>query len=275
MRIIAPAKINLTLNVTGKRDDGYHLLHSIVAFTKDFGDEIEITPADEFRYTQSGMDEHLPKPENNLIVKCAKALSEKYNQSLPFHIHLNKKIPIGAGLGGGSSDTAAVIKALLQLWDITPNTEELQEFMLSLGADVPLCYHSKACIMEGIGEKITPITLDRQLYALLVYPHEFTPTPAVFKDFSGQFSQLKQSNDIWAQIKNGQNDLTESAVKSTPIIEDVLYNLSQLENVLVSRMSGSGSCCFALFDDQTDAEKTSETLQRERPHWWMQPTQLI
>lgn len=272
--LLAPAKVNLTLNVTGKRADGYHLLHSIIAFTSDFGDEITITPADKFKFTQSGVSRNLPSADKNLIVKTAQALAGQFNQSLLCHIHLNKIIPIGAGLGGGSSDAASVIKGLLKLWDITPAPSELHAFMLSIGADIPVCHHRKTCVMQGIGEGITPLDKIRAFHAVLVYPNEFCSTVDVFKNFDSAFTTPSKRGDLIEMIQNGQNDLTTPAIQKIPTIADILNCLSNEENCIFTRMSGSGSCCFGIFNTAENAKVAAINIKKEKPHWWVRSVTL-
>ena len=267
----APAKINLSLRVTGKRDDGYHLLHSLTCFA-DFGDLITIAPADNFKFTQDSEFKVLPENDDNLIVKTAHKMAEIFNKPLNCHLHLVKDIPIGAGLGGGSSDVAATVKALIAFWSITPSNDQLQPFLLSIGADVPACYYAQPCVFEGIGEIITPITDMPKIYAVLVYPNKFCSTADVFKNYNDEFSIApNKPNDIWQYIKDQKNDLTQSAIQNITEIRDVLSILENTNNCLINRMSGSGSCCFGIFETEEQAKQAAEKIQKERPNWWVRP----
>jgi 4-diphosphocytidyl-2-C-methyl-D-erythritol kinase len=272
----AAAKVNLSLLVTGKRSDGYHLLHSLTTFA-NFGDVITMTPANEFKFTQSSAFKNLPEDDNNLIVRTAHKMAEKFNKPLSCHIHLNKKIPIGAGLGGGSSDVAATVKALIDLWGITPEKEELQNFLLSIGADAPACYYARPCVFEGIGEVITPVSTLPQMHAVLVYPNKFCSTIDVFKKYNGEFSKAPEPPhgvEVWNYLKNNDNDLTQSAIENIPEINDALNVLEKTRDVVLSRMSGSGSCCFGIFETKDQANQAAEKIQKERPNWWVRPVIL-
>jgi 4-diphosphocytidyl-2-C-methyl-D-erythritol kinase len=276
IEIHAPAKINLTLNVTGKREDGYHLLHSLVYFA-DFGDLITLKPNDTFKFTMESYIEGIPNNDDNLIVKTAKKLAHHYDQNLNCHIHCEKQIPMGAGLGGGSTDAAATAKALFKFWDISPDTEELNKILLSLGADIPVCYHAKPCVFEGIGEIIKPLPNAPELYAVLVHPKQHSSTPTVFKNFEQNFStkpELKNNENILEFIKSYDNDLTSSAVKSLPVIQEALNTISQTKDCLISRMSGSGSCCFGLYETKEKSQRAEEKIKTENPDWWVKSVVL-
>jgi 4-diphosphocytidyl-2-C-methyl-D-erythritol kinase len=270
----APAKINLSLLITGKREDGYHLLHSLICFA-NLGDDIIITPADNFKFTQESEFKNLPKSSNNLIVQTAHKMAETFNKPLNCHLHLIKKIPIGAGLGGGSSDVAVTIKALLKFWNITPENDQLQKFSLSIGADVPVCYYAHPCIFEGIGEIITPLPSLPRVHAVLIYPNQFCSTPEVFKNYNGEFSDTPEiPKNIWTYLEQNGNDLTSSAIQNIPAIQDILNILEKTGHCKLSRMSGSGSCCFGIFENENQAKQVAEKIQKERPNWWVRPVIL-
>ena len=158
MKFTAPAKINLNLNITGRRDDGYHTLDSIMTFTK-WGDEITVTPADELQFTVDGPYATIFTPEllsverdsPNLIIRALWMMTDKAQQEPRFHIHLTKNIPTGAGLGGGSNDAAIVMKALNEYWNIGLSIEDLCAMGLTLGAELPVCLHGKPAHVRGIG----------------------------------------------------------------------------------------------------------------------------
>lgn len=275
IHIYAPAKINLTLNVTGKRTDGYHFLHSLTCFS-DFGDDIIVKPNNEFQFTIDSEIENLSIAEDNLVVKTARLLAKHFKKPLKLHIHLNKRIPMGAGLGGGSTDAAATAKALLQFWNITPNQIELDALLLSLGADVPVCYYAQPCIFEGIGEIIRPVNNAPDLHAVLVYPNEHSSTPEIFQNYDGKYSEPKnfQEENILNYIIKNDNDLTAPAIKTTPVIKNVLKEISKTQDCLGSRMSGSGSCCFGLYKSEELTQYAADKIQKERPNWWVRPVIL-
>lgn len=275
IHIHAPAKINLTLNVTGKRDDGYHLLHSLTCFS-DFGDDITLTPHNEFKFTVGSEIGEVPINYDNLVVKTAHLLARHYNKPLNCHIHLTKSIPMGAGLGGGSADAAATAKALLQFWDITADVPEINALLLTLGADIPVCYYAKPCIFEGIGEIITPLNNTPNFHAVLVYPSVSSSTPEIFKNYHQAYSKtpVLKEDDYLNFTKNNNNDLTEAAIKITPAIKELLEKLLKTEECLTSKMSGSGSCCFGLYPSEKASQLAAEKIQKERPNWWVRPVIL-
>ncbi len=271
IKIKAPAKINLTLNVTGKREDGYHLLHSLTYFS-DFGDEITLTPHPKFKFTLESEFKNIPTDNQNLVVQMAQKLASHYNQSLNCHIHLNKRIPSGAGLGGGSSDAAATAKALLKFWNIQPNQNELNALLLELGADIPVCYHAQPCLFSGIGEIIEPLENAPNLYLVLVHPNISTSTIEVFKNLKiSQFHTpiIEENFDILKYILEGRNDLTDAAIEKTPTIKDVLDALTNTKNSMVTRMTGSGSCCFGLYPSKHDADEAAHHIQNVNPSCWV------
>lgn len=274
-KYLAPAKINLSLAVTGKRSDGYHLLHSLTVFA-DFGDELTLKPADKFLFTQES-EWVLPIDDHHLVVKTATRLAKKLDQNPNCHLHLKKNIPMGAGLGGGSSDAAATVRALLEFWNIDDfKGVELNEFLLSLGADVPVCYHGKTCIFEGVGEVIKPAPALPPLYAVLVYPNKFCSTVDVFKKYQGNYSRPPAiQNNIWDYLKALQNDLTDAAIENIPEIQEVLTTLNAQRNIISARMSGSGSCCFGVFETPTQSAQAAERIKTEHPEWRVKSAILI
>lgn len=278
-QIIAPAKVNLFLHVIGKNNDDYHLLESLVTFA-DFGDNITITSAEEYNLEVKGEFSSNLSSQDNLVTKAVQGLEEITDEKLNFHITLEKNIPSGAGLGGGSSDAAAVVKALLDIKNITLDNEILLPFLTKLGADVPVCFAQTTSFVEGIGEKITPIKINEKLYAALVHPNQHSNTAEIFKDFKQNFSN---SIDMAAQlnignmlsfIENKRNDLTDAATSNTPVINDVFSALQNQSDCILTRMTGSGSCCFGLFDSSESAQKAAEEIQQEHPAWWVKKTVL-
>ena len=279
LKIIAPAKVNLFLHITGQRKDGYHLLQSLIAFA-NYGDSLTITPADEFSVTINNSFSDLDV-ENNLITKAAKILAQTLQKDLSCIIHLTKKIPIGAGLGGGSADAAATIKGLLQYWNESIPSPQLDEILLSLGADVPICYQNQSAVVQGIGEEIIPFASLPELPAVLVYPDKFCPTADIFNTYRQNFSDsilIPESFDskehLYDFLKQQTNDLTQAACNQIPTIKDVLALINMQQGCALSRMSGSGSSCFGLFDSTENSETAALNIQKENPDWWVQPVIL-
>ena len=274
--IHAPAKVNLFLHVVGKNIDGYHLLQSMTAFA-DYGDHITIESSDKFLFQSNGRP---IKDDNNSVIQAARALSKALDIPLNVSITLKKTIPIGAGLGGGSSDAAATIKALLQFWNTTLERAPLDTLLLSLGADVPSCYHAKACYFEGIGERITPFSFATPLYATLINPEETCSTQEIFKNYKSDFSepinlpqQFSPPEEIIQFLQHQRNDLTAPAIKTLPVITDILEIL-ETHKPLLSRISGSGATCFAVFTLKEEADRCAKKLAVSYPDFWIESVTL-
>jgi 4-diphosphocytidyl-2-C-methyl-D-erythritol kinase len=262
LRVVAAAKLNLTLAVTGKRADGYHLLDSLVAFT-DFGDGLTLEPA--ARLSLSVHGRFAPQAGNmqdNLVLRAAQALQARCHIVQGASITLEKNIPVGAGLGGGSSDAAAVLKALNRMWACGLTEEELREIGLTLGADVPACIMAQPLRMQGIGEILTAAALPDDLprHCLLVKPEASLATKAVY-------AALEQGGPA-------VNQLQAAAVRLCPQVGQVLDMLSGQPGCVTARMSGSGSACFGLFASVAQMQEAAHCLREAQPQWWVQPSLL-
>lgn len=287
MQISAPAKLNLFLHITGRRADGYHLLESLFVFTK-LGDLLTITAHSELRFTFHGPFQSLFKtqsPSDNLIVRAAKLLKEKYQVTTGALIQLTKNIPVGAGLGGGSSDAAATLIGLNRLWKLNLHREPLAEIGLLLGADVPACLYQQPLFVSGIGEKLRPVTLPfKTSMALLIKPNQSLSTPTVFSQFQKNASpfspsilppSLPQEWDAFLNfLAKQQNDLQSPASHFLPIIHTLLDLLSNQPGCRLARMSGSGPTCFALFENQELAKNAYKILKESFPGFWIIPTEI-
>jgi len=274
-KLTAPAKINLFLHITGKTADHYHALQSLKIFA-DIGDEIAVRPAGHYNLTIDGTYA-LPADKNNLVTKAVMALSNELNKKPDIAIHLTKNIPFGAGLGGGSSDAATIIKALLQFWQTDLPPDRLNPILADLGSDVPACYLGQLCFAEGRGEILMPIALPSPLAAVLVYPSQKNDTTAIFKKYDQKFSApisppaaFEKEDDLITFIENKHNDLTAAAIEHTPVISNVLQSLAEAPTCLLARMSGSGSACFGLFKTPENAQKAAHDLAHKHPEWWVQ-----
>ncbi|MBU0725706.1 MAG: 4-(cytidine 5'-diphospho)-2-C-methyl-D-erythritol kinase [Alphaproteobacteria bacterium] len=276
----APAKLNLFLHVTGRRPDGYHLLDSLVAFT-DYGDTVQAAPSDTLSLELSGgFAGGLSAEPDNLVLRAARLLAEAAGVPAQAALHLTKRLPIAAGIGGGSADAAATLRALAALWRIDLPTGELAKLALSLGADVPACLLGQPCRMTGIGETLTPLPALPALPVLLVNPGLPLSTPAVFKARQPGFSAPAPAaipdttSELIAFLHAQRNDLTAAATGLLPDIADILAILPGLPGCLLSRMSGSGPTCFALMQDGESAAAAARSLARSHPGWWVVPTSL-
>ena len=277
MRILAPAKVNLFLHILGKRDDGYQDLQSLITFC-DFGDYLTFEKADHFSLEVTGSFSDQCR-ENNLIEKAARLLEEETKQPINYCVILEKNIPVGAGLGGGSSDVARFIATLINHLGFSIEQEKLDELLLSLGADVPVCYAGKTSFVEGIGEIISPAVTNESYAALLVFPYKHISTVDIFNNieppYSEKLSPNKQlSTDLLSLLKRTKNDLTPIAINKEPVINDVLKALESYPDCLLSRITGSGSCCFGLFEDVKSAEKAQKFFKENYKDWWSQAVTL-
>lgn len=272
----APAKINLTLHVTGQRADGYHLLDSLVVFA-DIGDRITVTPSDGLSLSVDGpMAEGVPADDSNLVMKAAQWLDSGKGAE----ITLTKVLPASSGIGGGSTDAAATLRALSELWGCPlPTANEA----LPLGADLPVCMKARTQRMSGIGEVLDDVPKLPPLEILLVNPGVLVSTPAVFRalprrDNPAMADKLPGWADAGAfadWLKDQRNDMQAAAVSLEPVIGDVLEAL-QGTGCLYAGMSGSGATCFALFEaDGVSAQKARAAVSAAHPQWWCASGQVL
>ena len=275
--VFAPAKINLYLHVTGKSEDGFHLLDSLIVFA-DCGDQIVAALADQLTFSIDGpFAGALSSGDDNFVIKAAHMLAELAGIEPLAKITLTKNLPIASGIGGGSADAAATLQALIELWRITLSQDELFTLAGQLGADVPVCLTGRPSFVSSIGEKITPAAPLPKAWLALVNPGEPVATPEVFAKRVGDFSAAQSfdvtpatPNELASILGERQNDLTTAATKVAPVISDVLSALRATSGQLLSRLSGSGATCFALFDDETAARNAATSLQADHPAWWVQ-----
>lgn len=281
--IAAPAKINLYLHVTGKRDDGFHLLDSLVAFAA-VHDTVSIAPAPSLSLINQGpFGEALPVSSENLVLRAAELLRNRAGISDGAEITLTKRLPIASGIGGGSADAAAAVRGLVQHWGIHPALHDLSGLALELGADVPICLFGQAAFMGGIGEIIDPIELLPPAPLVLVNPGVGVSTPAIFKARTKTFSDTNRFDEAPATIEelvdllrtNRSNDLTDPAIRTQPVIGDVLTTIDNSAGCRLARMSGSGATCFGLFGSQSEANAAANEIKIHHPDWWVEATHLV
>ena len=266
VRAFAPAKINLCLHVTGQRADGYHLLDSLVAFA-GIGDEISVEPAETLRLTIDGPMAQGLAAEGNLVLKAARFL----NSAGTAAIRLTKNLPLASGIGGGSSDAAATLRALSALWGLALPEPEATA---ALGADVPACMIGQALRLRGIGEGLTRLPPLPEMDVLLVNPGVAVPTPAVFGALTRRDNPpLPETLPHWPDpqtfclwLQDQRNDLLAPAITIAPVIARVLDTIRQTR-CLFAGMSGSGATCFGLYP--RDGHSADDAHQRVgRPGWW-------
>lgn len=259
----APAKINLTLHVTGQRPDGYHLLDSLVVFT-DLGDLVHVRPGPlSLSVTGPFARDLLPVDDDNLCLRAARFAGRAAA------ITLEKHLPIASGIGGGSADAAAVLRALKAP---TAGTE-------AMGADVPVCLASRPVRMQGLGERLSPLPPLPEFHMVLVNPGQALSTPEVFRALTCRRNPampepLPRMPDLPALVDflhTCRNDLEPPAIRLLPVIADCLAALRDA-GALLARMSGSGATCFGLFASAAAARSAADALAR--PGWWVAPTRL-
>ena len=282
IRVEAPAKLNLYLHVTGRRGDGYHELDSLVTFTA-LADTLEIAPAESLNLTVTGPFAPALSGADNLAMRAAAALAERLGRPASVRIALHKRIPVSAGLGGGSADAAAVLRGLARLWRLgATHDNDLGEIALRLGADVPVCLASRAAYMAGIGEALSvPPTLP-PCDVLLVNPGVPVPTGPIFAARRGPFSQAGRFHQSPADasalarlLLTRRNDLERPALAHAPEIGRVLARLGRAPGCLIARMTGSGGTCFGLFEGEAEAAGAACAITRDHPDWWVHPTRLV
>ncbi|MAH83003.1 MAG: 4-(cytidine 5'-diphospho)-2-C-methyl-D-erythritol kinase [Rhodospirillaceae bacterium TMED8] len=277
----APAKINLYLHITGRRDNGYHELDSLVVFA-EIGDMLRVEPSSTLSLEVTGpFARDISVDHDNLVLRAAKWLLDKLGNpvGLGAAMHLEKNLPVSSGLGGGSADAAATIKTLACLWGGPLAQTDTSSLALGLGADVPVCMAGVPAVMRGIGEVLLPIDKVPALSAVLVNPGISVSTPAVFKErdnvFSGFFNIGDPAGDAIALIsalRKSRNHLTKSAMLLAPEISATLSAISATSDCLLVRMSGSGATCFGLYGSNEAAACAARELRANRPDWWVEST---
>jgi 4-diphosphocytidyl-2-C-methyl-D-erythritol kinase len=269
---VAFAKINLALHVRRRRVDGYHDIETLFAFAQD-GDILDARLSDGLTLEIVGpFGSGLEADETNLVLQTAAVLKSHFGETQGAAIRLNKQLPIASGIGGGSADAAATARLLNRLWGMGASEQELADILAPLGADIPACVFSRSSFGSGTGTALALMD-DSSITArhlLLVNPLESVSTAAIFKAWGGLDGGAIGHGDIWEAAVAGRNDLAPMASEICPTIADILKALS-LAHPALSRMSGSGATCFALFEDAASLEAAKATLN---PLWWTMATML-
>jgi 4-diphosphocytidyl-2-C-methyl-D-erythritol kinase len=273
MWIHAPAKLNLFLHVTGKRADGYHLLQSLFFFV-EAGDRLQLQEAKQNMLRITGpFAKDLSVSADNSVLKALHWAQTLYPDLPCYQVTLEKNLPVASGIGGGSADAAALLRAL--------RLDKDSAAFAALGADVPACYDSKTLWVEGIGEKLRPLPSAPPFHVLLANPGVAVQTRDVFAAREGDYTQLMdftmpQTREDWlALARQTRNDLAEPACAVAPQIKSLLGDASRLPHCLLARMSGSGATCFALFDKAVQAQDAAALLRQSWPQAWIQTAAVI
>lgn len=280
----ARAKINLDLLITGRRDDGYHLLDSLVVFA-DYGDQISVSPAQKLTLNITGpFAAGLDGEGDNIILKAARLLQDKFDIHQGADIKLVKNLPVSSGIGGGSADAAATLHALAELWNIEGGKPDLESLPLSLGADVPVCMVSKTLQMSGVGERLRPVDLNFPLYLLLVNPGVSVSTSDIFRARAARKADLSQRRVLPDHIASldqlrgfigcAGNDLVQDACGAAPEIELALEQICQGDACVISGMSGSGATCYGIFASFEASQRQAVSISRDYPGWWVKPVRV-
>ncbi len=278
----APAKVNLTLHITGQRGDGYHLLDSLVVFA-DVGDRITVTAGPDLRLIVQGpFADGIPTDNRNTIVRAARALQTARGVTDGATITLEKSLPHAAGLGGGSSDAATALRLLADLWRVAPLLPG-DPAVLTLGADVPVCLAGPSPHrMQGIGELVTPLPLLPSAGLILVNPRVEVATAKVFNALTSRQNPPMDAlpsglnfDDFARWLGQHRNDLHPAAAGIAPAIDTALAALRRQPGVGAAMMSGSGATCVGLVRDMGTARQIARSLQVGNMGWWVTPAALL
>ncbi len=279
------AKVNLTLRVNGRRSDGYHELESVVAFA-DCADRLTLTPGADLHLQMSGpLAQACGETSDNLVLKAARLLGERVPGMKAGSFALDKVLPVAAGIGGGSADAAAALRLLARLNGLAPDDPRLVEVAQLTGADVPVCVTSRPCVMTGVGESLQPLALPK-MPCVMVNPGVPVATRDVFAALGLRNGELLVGasdvllQDSWPEagasledwveaLAAGSNDLEAPALRVQPVIGEVIAALSATNGAWLTRMSGSGATCFALYENTAEAGRAAEKIRRDHPGWWV------
>ncbi|SEH23690.1 4-(cytidine 5'-diphospho)-2-C-methyl-D-erythritol kinase [Rhizobium sp. NFR12] len=281
---LAPAKINLGLHVVGLRYDGFHLLESIVTFA-DLGDQLtfKLSETDEFSVSGRFASELGTDQTGNLVVRAR----DLFRQQLisngfpapPVSIHLEKQLPISAGVGGGSADAAATLRGLFRLWNAEIPEAALLALGLSLGADVPMCLTGAAILAEGIGERLEPLPTMPSLFLVLANPLISVSTPQIYAQLADKENEAlpappTEAKDWLTYLKTLRNDLEPPARALIPEIAEISAMIAA-EGADLVRMSGSGATCFGVFPSRAAAEAAVQALASQKPDWYFAAVETV
>jgi 4-diphosphocytidyl-2-C-methyl-D-erythritol kinase len=276
----APAKINLTLHITGRRADGFHSLESLVAFSRA-GDTVTLAPGEALTLSVEGPSAAASgSVKDNLILGAARHFAERFPSAKLGAFHLVKCLPVAAGIGGGSSDAAAALRLLARANALSFDDPRLMEAAKATGADVPVCVARRGRMMRGVGDELGPPLAIPPLVALLVNPGVEVETKKVFARMNiapgaapdiGAHPRIEpkiEADALIAALRKARNDMEAAACLLAPVIGDVLAVLAAAPGCRLARMSGSGATCFALFPSCRSAARARKAILRAHPEWW-------
>jgi 4-diphosphocytidyl-2-C-methyl-D-erythritol kinase len=286
---MAPAKINLTLTVHGRRDDGYHELESLVVFTgPEASDTLELAPGGPFRLEVTGPGAALlgqGAKGTNLVEKAVAAVTRAEPRAIAGAFRLNKSLPVAAGIGGGSSDAAAALRLVRRANPELAADVDWPALAATIGADVPVCLVGRASLMSGLGERVAPLPSLPPVWAVIANPQVPLSTADIFRKLGAQIlpaggavtasptaPRFLDLASLIAHVADRPNHLEPPAKALCPVIAEVQAALASLDAALLVRMSGSGPTCFALFATADAAAAGARVLAARHPEWWVRAT---
>jgi 4-diphosphocytidyl-2-C-methyl-D-erythritol kinase len=278
------AKLNLYLHVLGRREDGYHVLDSLVAFA-DVHDTLHFDKDDHYSLDIDGpFGEPLrhAAADDNLITRAIHLLAEATGNQPHMDVRLIKNLPVASGIGGGSADAAAALRGAARMWGVAVDDPRVLAVAAKVGADVPVCVTGGTAYFAGIGDLISPAPALPACHIVLANPGRPLSTPQVFKAFHGPFSAAARLShapagvqELAAMLKARGNDLTHAATSQIPQIADVLAALRAEHGCLFAGMLGSGATCWGLFGEDSAAEDAADSIAKEKPDWWVVQSRLL
>lgn len=285
-KTLCPAKINLFLHILGKRADNYHILESLVTFA-DVGDELSFSANDNpliLEITGPYASELAGfAVSDNLIMKAARQFARHFDIEIVGSFKLVKNLPVASGIGGGSSNAAMAIKLLMQAYN---KQGDIDDMLLKLGADVPVCFGGKNVIMSGIGEDLLEWPNLPELNAVLVNPNQAVSTAKIFTELNAKNDiaayrfadrpahKIADTQEMVEFLKNQTNDMQAAAIGICPEIGTILQALNECDDAMFAQMSGSGATCFVIFNTAAQAQLAARKLVRAHPNWWVEPTKF-
>ena len=279
--IKSPAKINLYLHITGKDRFNYHILDTLVCFLPDLHDNItvkEVNSSNHIIETTGPWQNHVTGTNilEKVLIQLADILQKKR-----FHITVEKNIPIGAGLGGGSSNAAYLINYLINKYNLPISKTQKIQICSKIGADVPLFTYTNALYAMGIGDIIRPTTaFPKDLFALIVFPKSLLSTKDIYNNYRTNFVDHIKHNykldikSLLALLKHTKNDLYRSSLDFLPKLSNIITDIESLDGCLFSRMSGSGSSCFGIFQDQNTLKLAKSKLDKMMPNFFITQSRI-
>ena len=270
------------MHINKRLSSGFHIIDSLIDFA-NLGDTITVCPSNKLTLSVTGpFSPGLSTGKDNLVIKAAELLATFAGMKPKAKIELKKNLPVASGIGGGSADAAATLKSLSVLWGIQPSSDDLNKLATELGADVPVCLKGVTSFVKGADADITTAPALPNYWLVLVNPNQPVSTKEVFANRKGSFTSTPTFNynfnkaEELAKVLTGfNNDLTSAATLIAPIINNVLDALKETHGQLLTRLSGSGATCFALYASKYAATSAAKRLKNKYPSWWIQATSMI